>query len=257
MRFSHHAVMLALGIVLSSGCSADAETKQASETKAASPVSESAEQAVYDTVSGVVGVEPEAIANSQIDGLLQVTAANQVFYVTENGDYIMFGHLFDVNAGMKDVTEVALGKVRLDVIAPFADQGIEFKAENEKHVMTVFTDYSCGYCQKLHREVGELNDAGITVRYLAWPRQGLNTPNYDNMVSIWCSDDPQQALNRAKSISNPTFPKASCDNTVAEQFIAGRQLGVRGTPAIIFDDGTMLPGYKPAEELIAQFAKSE
>lgn len=257
MRFSHHAVMLALGIVLSSGCSADAETKQASETKAASPVSEAAEQAVYDTVSGVVGVEPEAIANSQIDGLLQVTAANQVFYVTEKGDYIMFGHLFDVNAGMKDVTEVALGKVRLDVIAPFADQGIEFKAENEKHVMTVFTDYSCGYCQKLHREVGELNDAGITVRYLAWPRQGLNTPNYDNMVSIWCSDDPQQALNRAKSISNPTFPKASCDNTVAEQFIAGRQLGVRGTPAIIFDDGTMLPGYKPAEELIAQFAKSE
>ena len=257
MRFSHHAVMLALGIVLSSGCSADAETKQASETKAASPVSESAEQAVYDTVSGVVGVEPEAIANSQIEGLLQVTAANQVFYVTENGDYIMFGHLFDVNAGMKDVTEVALGKVRLDVIAPFADQGIEFKAENEKHVMTVFTDYSCGYCQKLHREVGELNDAGITVRYLAWPRQGLNTPNYDNMVAIWCSDDPQQALNRAKSISNPTFPKASCDNTVAEQFIAGRQLGVRGTPAIIFDDGTMMPGYKPAAELIAQFAKSE
>ena len=257
MRFSHHAVMLALGIVLSSGCSADAETKQASETKAASPVSESAEQAVYDTVSGVVGVEPEAIANSQIEGLLQVTAANQVFYVTENGDYIMFGHLFDVNAGMKDVTEVALGKVRLDVIAPFADPGIEFKAENEKHVMTVFTDYSCGYCQKLHREVGELNDAGITVRYLAWPRQGLNTPNYDNMVAIWCSDDPQQALNRAKSISNPTFPKASCDNTVAEQFIAGRQLGVRGTPAIIFDDGTMMPGYKPAAELIAQFAKSE
>ena len=137
------------------------------------------------------------------------------------------------------------------------DQGIEFKAENEKHVMTVFTDYSCGYCQKLHREVEELNDAGITVRYLAWPRQGLNTPNYDNMVAIWCSDDPQQALNRAKSISNPTFPKADCDNTVAEQFVAGRQLGIRGTPAIIFDDGTMLPGYKPAAELIAQFARSE
>ena len=257
MRFSHHAVMLALGIVLSSGCSADAETKQASETKTATPVNETAEQAVYDTVTGVVGVEPDAIANSQIDGLLQVTAANQVFYVTEKGDYIMFGHLFDVNAGMKDVTEVALGQVRLDVIAPFADQGIEFKAENEKHVMTVFTDYSCGYCQKLHREVDELNDAGITVRYLAWPRQGLNTPNYDNMVAIWCSDDPQQALNRAKSISNPTFPKADCDNTVAEQFVAGRQLGIRGTPAIIFDDGTMLPGYKPAAELIAQFARSE
>ena len=257
MKFSHHAVMLAFGFVLSTGCSADAETKQPDSTKAATPVSKSAEQAVYDTVSGVVGVEPEAIANSQIDGLLQVTAANQVFYVTDNGDYIMFGHLFDVNAGMQDLTEVALGQVRLDVIAPFADQAIEFKAEDEKHVMTVFTDYSCGYCQKLHREVDELNNAGITVRYLAWPRQGLNTPNYDNMVAIWCADDPKEALNRAKSISNPTFPKADCDNTVAEQFIAGRQLGIRGTPAIIFDDGTMLPGYKPAAELIAQFAKSE
>ncbi|AYA63280.1 DsbC family protein [Alteromonas sp. RKMC-009] len=261
MKNIRYAVMVALGIVLSTGCSAESDASSESTGKAASQpaatVNSSAEQAVNDKVKSIVGVEPEAIANSPVDGLLEVTAANQVFYVTENADYMMFGHMYDVNAGMKDLTEVALGQVRLDAIAPFADQGIEFKAENEKHVMTVFTDYTCGYCKKLHREVDELNEAGITVRYLAWPRAGLGTENYENMVSIWCAKNPQEALTRAKSIANPTFAKEDCDNTVAEQFVAGRKLGIRGTPAIIFDNGTMLPGYKPADVLIQEIAQTE
>ncbi len=43
----------------------------------------------------------------------------------------------------------------------------------EKHVITVFTDITCGYCHKLHQQMKEYNDLGITVRYLAFPRQGL------------------------------------------------------------------------------------
>ena len=50
---------------------------------------------------------------------------------------------------------------------------IVYKAPNEKHSITVFTDISCGYCRKLHRELNDLLDAGITVKYLAFPRGGL------------------------------------------------------------------------------------
>ena len=253
MKKIRHAVLLALGIAMSVGCSAESESKpETQSTTASQAASGSRDDIINAKVNTLMGVDADAIANSPVDGLLQVTAANQVFYISEDGNYVLSGHMFDVNDGMKDLTDAALGAVRLNVIAPFAGDSIEFKADDEKHVLTVFTDYTCGYCKKLHKEVGTLNEAGITVRYLAWPRAGLGTQNYENMVSIWCAKDPKSALTRAKSIANPTFGKEDCDNTVAEQFTAGRKLGLRGTPAIIFDDGRMIPGYKPAEVLIQE-----
>ncbi|MDC9435736.1 thioredoxin fold domain-containing protein, partial [Clostridioides difficile] len=52
---------------------------------------------------------------------------------------------------------------------------IVYKAPDEKHVITVFTDITCGYCHKLHEEMKDYNALGITVRYLAFPRQGLES----------------------------------------------------------------------------------
>ncbi|MFV8208590.1 thioredoxin fold domain-containing protein, partial [Enterobacter cloacae complex sp.6701988] len=60
-----------------------------------------------------------------------------------------------------------------------------------------FTDISCGYCKKLHETVGELNSKGVTVRYLAFPRQGLKSDTAKQMASIWCNGLPQDALTKA------------------------------------------------------------
>ncbi|NBS11697.1 MAG: hypothetical protein EBS77_03370, partial [Gammaproteobacteria bacterium] len=53
-----------------------------------------------------------------------------------------------------------------------------------------------------------------------------------------------------------TPPKATCPNTVREQFELGRQLGVTGTPTLIFPNGQMVPGYLPADELINRLNQS-
>ena len=42
---------------------------------------------------------------------------------------------------------------------------IVYKAAQEKHVITVFTDITCGYCHKLHEQMKDYNALGITVRY--------------------------------------------------------------------------------------------
>ena len=52
-------------------------------------------------------------------------------------------------------------------------------AENIKATITVFTDIDCGYCRKLHQEVPALNDMGVAVRYLAYPRAGIGSLSYD------------------------------------------------------------------------------
>ena len=51
---------------------------------------------------------------------------------------------------------------------------IVYPAKNEKHVVTVFMDITCHYCHLLHQQLKEYNDLGIAVRYLAFPRAGMN-----------------------------------------------------------------------------------
>jgi len=98
--------------------------------------------------------------------------------------------------------------------------------------------------------VPELNRLGIAVRYLAYPRAGIDSNSYDKIVSAWCADDPQKAITLAKL--GQEIDHATCDNPVAAQYELGNEIGVTGTPALVYEDGTMVPGYVPAEKLAAQ-----
>ncbi|MNG22971.1 Thiol:disulfide interchange protein DsbC precursor [compost metagenome] len=111
----------------------------------------------------------------------------------------------------------------------------------------MFTDTDCGYCQKLHSEVPELNRLGVEVRYVAFPRQGLQSPAYKELVSVWCAKDRQGAMNLAKT--RQEVPAAECDNPVAKQYALGQMIGVSGTPAIVLANGKLIPGYQPAPQL--------
>ncbi|MDP5041588.1 MAG: thioredoxin fold domain-containing protein, partial [Paraglaciecola sp.] len=151
--------------------------------------------------------------------------------------------VYNLDAGMLNETELALSKMRLAGVEEFKDSVIEYKAKNEKYVVDVFTDITCGYCRKLHGEMDKYNDLGITVRYLAYPREGLRGQTYKNMVSVWCASDPQEAMDDAKN--GQTVASKVCENKVAEQYAFGQQIGVNGTPNIILPDGSLIPGYQP------------
>ena len=124
---------------------------------------------------------------------------------------------------------------------------IIFPASKPRHTLTVFTDIDCGYCRKLHSDIDKYNDEGITVRYLPFPRSGPDTPSYYKAVSVWCSDDRRAALTRAKA--GQDVPNATCDNPVRASLALGHKLGVNGTPALILEDGHLLPGYVPPKKL--------
>jgi thiol:disulfide interchange protein DsbC len=116
-----------------------------------------------------------------------------------------------------------------------------------KAVISVFTDVDCGYCQKLHREVPRLNELGVEVRYLAYPRAGIGSRSYQKIVSAWCAEDPNSAITALKS--GQEIPDSDCTNPVAAQYELGQEVGVSGTPAIVLEDGRLLPGYLPADQL--------
>lgn len=196
----------------------------------------------------LLGMDVTSIAPSPLPGLAQVMTDKGLFYMSDNGDYLLQGRLFNFKAGMVNETEKALSAVRVAGIQRFSDSMITYPAKDEKHVVTVFTDITCGYCRKLHKEMKQYNDLGITVRYLAFPRNGTAAPSFKDMESVWCAENPQQAMDDAKAQKPVTA--ASCANSVAGQYAFGQQIGITGTPAIILKDGTLQPGYVPADRLI-------
>ncbi|MDH3900719.1 MAG: DsbC family protein [Gammaproteobacteria bacterium] len=189
----------------------------------------------------------DRITPSPVDGVSEVLMGPSVFYITNDGKYLFQGNLIDMKT-RKDLSEVRRKEVRISAIDDFGeDRMIIFPAKETRHTITVFTDIDCGYCRKLHNEIDQYNAKGITVRYLMYPRSGPNSRSFDKAVAVWCEEDRKQALTDAKA--GKELPKADCDNPVKEEYELGGLIGIRGTPAIILEDGEMLPGYIPAERL--------
>jgi thiol:disulfide interchange protein DsbC len=200
-------------------------------------------------------ISVNSINPAVVDGLYEVLTNRGVYYVSENAQFLVHGSIYDLDNQMENVTEKSLSVLRQDKLKAFEKDMIVYKAEQQKHVITVFTDISCGYCQKLHSEMADYNNQGITVRYLAFPRGGLSSGTYNSMVSIWCADDPKLAMDKAKS-RKKIDPK-SCQNTVKEQYELGQFFGVTGTPALVLEDGSLQPGYLPADRLIKLLEQSK
>lgn len=198
----------------------------------------------------VLGSEP-----TEVDSIIRVElTGGRPVYVVKGTEYFFVGELYRAAADdLVNVTEQEKVGLRKELLAK-ASVGdmIVFAPEGEvkKHI-TVFTDVDCGYCQKLHREVPELNAMGIEVRYMAFPRAGVGSPSYQKIASAWCAENPQDALTKVKN--REEIPTNVCDgNPVEAQYVLGQQMGVTGTPTILFDEGESIPGYLPAKDLAAR-----
>ncbi len=197
------------------------------------------------------GVEPDFVGPSPVAGLYEVVVGSQILYVSEDGRYAINGSVIDVAEG-RDVTEPRRAEIRAGMIEQVGeDRMVVFEPNGRpvNHTVTVFTDIDCGYCRKLHAEIQDYTNSGIRVRYLFYPRSGLKTPSYDKAVTVWCSGDRREALTRAKQGQH--LKNLTCPNPVEDHYQLGGEIGVRGTPAILLDNGQMLPGYVPADRLSA------
>ncbi len=208
----------------------------------------SAQADITKSLSAVFpGITPDSITPSPMDGVSEVLIGPRLMYISNDGKYLLQGSLVDLETRV-DISEARRNAIRVDALNDLGEENmIIFPAKDEKHTITVFTDIDCGYCRKLHAEMDKYNEEGITVRYLMFPRGGVDSPSFEKAVSVWCNKDKQDALTRSKQ--GETLPKASCDNPIMQEYELGQLIGVRGTPAIITEDGAMLPGYVPAARL--------
>ena len=191
-----------------------------------------------------------------VEGVYQTRFGNKFAYLIEGGRYVFIGDLVDLETA-QNMTEISRREIIVDALAGFSvDKQIVYPAiDEELAVLSVFTDTSCGYCQKLHKEVNFLQQAGISVHYYPYPRGGSRGPGYSDMRKVWCSDDKLTALSIAKGAQAGTLQSTSdCESAqfVDAGYILGNQIGVTGTPALYASDGTKFNGYVPYKQLIPQ-----
>lgn len=245
-------VLVAASPLLLSACS-EAEVKvvsQAEAKPAAATATTAADEAALRTRFGDIGVEVQSVQESVMAGVLEVTTTGGVVYSDLKGDNFIAGTLyaFDDNGRPVDVLAEKQAPLNAKKIEGYADDMIVYKADDEKYVVTIFTDTTCGYCVRLHSQMQGYNDLGITVRYLAYPRQGPRGDVAEQMAKIWCSTDPAKSMHAAKierNFNEQVDDFARCSDKVAEQYNLGRELGITGTPAVFLPDGKLVAGYMP------------
>ncbi|KAA0019804.1 DsbC family protein [Salinicola corii] len=196
----------------------------------------------------------EAIDDSPVPGLYEVRLrGGNTLYSDADGQYLIVGDLYEnADDGMVNLTEQAANQRRKALVDAIPeDQRVVYKpAGKVKARLTVFTDPTCPYCHKLHAEMSQLNDMGIEVDYLAFPRMGPNSDVARQLAQVWCADNRSEAMSAAFR-GDEVGASKSCDAPIASQYRLGVESGIQGTPAIIFPDGKMVPGYLPAKRLAA------
>ncbi len=182
-----------------------------------------------------------------------------VVYVSKDGQFLFEGRMIGESPeGPVDLTAPIERQGRAKTIDSISSEKfITYKAKGDLiSYVTVFTDVGCPFCQKFHKEIDELTSAGIGVRYLPFPRSGVNGKDFAPLKSIWCAKNPKDAMDSA--MKNRRIPEASCssaDIDIQASFELGRAMKVRGTPAIIFPDGEIVIGYIDAKSLINKLKK--
>lgn len=208
-------------------------------------------RAAIKTLNATVPID--RIVAAPIAGFREVVVGGQVLYVSDDGRYMLQGSLYDMRA-KKDLGQAGLAEVRRKLLKtiPVSDR-IVFAPPDPKYTVSVFTDVECGFCRKLHSEIAEYNREGIAVQYLAFPRMGIGSQDFNKMVAVWCAADRKQALTDAKN--DRPVPMRNCKNPVTMEYDIGQRVGLAGTPMIIAANGVAMPGYMPPRQLRAALDK--
>ncbi|KGJ92909.1 thioredoxin fold domain-containing protein [Colwellia psychrerythraea] len=192
------------------------------------------------------------IKKSPLEGFYRANIrGGKVIYYSDTTGYFFEGDLFSISPnGIVNITDINAKKRRKDLLSKVdIESTIVYKPKGEvKAVIYVFMDVDCGACRDLHKQTTSMNKLGIEVRYLAYPRAGIDSETYQKMTTAWCSNKRKESIDEL--MINKYSPFNLCKNSpVSRHYELGELMGLKGTPGIILRDGTLLHGYRTAEKL--------
>jgi thiol:disulfide interchange protein DsbC len=185
-------------------------------------------------------VKIEDVRPAAMPGLWELRMGNEIRYTDATGNFLIEGELLDLKA-RKNLTEERLTQInRVDFASLPLKDAVVWKSGSGKRRIAVFADPNCGYCKRFEKGLQEMKD--VTVYTFLIPILGGDSP--EKSRGIVCAKDNAGAwLNWMLKGEAPPKSAVGCDDGVLERNLAlSRKIHVNGTPAIVFEDGSRIPG---------------
>lgn len=193
------------------------------------------------------GIEVDEVRATPFPELYEVRLGSELLYTNAGLDFVLQGALVDVST-LTDLTAQRIEELnRVDFASLPLKQAVKQVKGDGSRQIVVFEDPNCVYCKRLHETFAELDN--LTVYTLMFP---ILAPDSRTIAEhVWCADDAAQAW--SDWMLNEKLPaEVTCDNPIDGLLELGLDLGVQGTPAIFFEDGSRVNGWLPADKLEAK-----
>jgi thiol:disulfide interchange protein DsbC len=187
--------------------------------------------------------EVTQVNTSPIAGLYEVVTPGRLFYVDESGQYLLDGELFDLKTrhNITKARSQQLFAIQFDKL-PFELAIKKVKGKGSRK-LAYFTDPNCRYCKALERELRKVDN--LTVYLFLYP---VLEGSAEKVRAVWCSKDRADAWDKLMSEGVLPVP-GKCDAPTDKVIALAAKHNVNGTPALVFANGVIVPGYMPAAEL--------
>jgi thiol:disulfide interchange protein DsbC len=209
---------------------------------------------------GIPNVKVLNVAPAPVKGLWEVllqSGRNKgIVYIDYSKKNFVSGGIFDIkgktnlskerfeelNKKYADSDKVDASKIPLDDALVMGDSGAKYR-------VIVFTDPDCPYCGKMHAEIKKVldkrKDIVFFVKMFPLPMHPEAEWKSKSMIckkSVQMLDD---------NFAGKKIEKADCKTTAVEDNKKlAAELGISGTPAMVLQDGRVMPGYRDADSLI-------
>ncbi len=173
----------------------------------------------------------------------------QPLYLTGDYKYLFIGRIIDIKA-KKDLIPVKEEKAerisKLEFSSLPLDTAVKISEGSKK--LAVFLDPDCPYSRKIYPELKRLTDVSVHVFF--YPL-AFHPRAKEKSVSAWCAENKVVAVENL--FTKGEIEKKECPNPVDDHIALAMQKGLKGVPAMIFEDGRIVDGYMKAERLMDYF----
>ena len=197
----------------------------------------------------------EEITATPLPGIYELRLNNnEIYYSDAAGNYLIQGNLIDTKT-KRNITEEREAKLNaIDFSALPLKDAITLVHGNGKRKLAVFGDPNCGFCKRFERDLAKVDN--VTVYLFLFPVLGPSST--EKSRNVWCAKDPATAWKDMMQRDTP--PAAAQCNTAAidRNLEFGRKYKITGTPTLVAQDGTRVPGAINAsqiEKLLADASK--
>jgi thiol:disulfide interchange protein DsbC len=203
-----------------------------------------------ERVPGLTDIDE--VRKTPMNGLFEVRVGTDILYTDAEGNYLLHGNLLDTKT-RKNLTEERVEKLTaIDFKDLQLKNAFTTVRGNGKRKLAVFADPNCGYCKRFEKDLAKINN--VTVYTFLIPILGADSVTKSRQ--IWCSADKTKIWDDWMLREQAPKGEAICNTEALDANLAfARKYRITGTPTLVFENGSRVPGAINAQQLEELLAK--